>query len=384
MTVPSPSSVVPLEFPPEPAVSASAEGARSTGFYAPALDGLRCVAVIGVLISHFSPTLGKFAEWGPWGVRLFFVLSGFLITRLLLEARMKMESGRLAGRSAVRGFFIRRIFRLWPVYFACLAVVYFFNVVPTRETIWWHVLMVTNQYVFHSQGWPGMLSHFWTLAVEQQFYLFWPFVILFAPKNRLNLLLLTVLLAGPFSREIILAFRWSDLSSIYTPLPCCLDFFAVGGAIAWGHQSGWLDRFATLPRLRLLLLPAAAWMLYGSILKSTGSVFPAYWAVFDPLIQALGFAVLIIYILRNPNGFAGRFLSLPACVYIGGISYGLYIVHNFMHWFGPAVLRHTTGMSHLPNEPLQVIYYIALSVAIAAVSHRFFEEPVRRWGRRLG
>ncbi len=384
MNTPASTIEKPIDFPPEATASSSLEGGRATGFYAPALDGLRCIAVIAVLIYHFSPTIAGVSELGQWGVRLFFVLSGFLITRLLLETRWKIETGRLAGRSAVGGFFIRRIFRLWPAYFLCLAVAYFFDVAPTRETIWWHVFMVTNQYVFHVQGWPGMLSHFWTLAVEQQFYLFWPFVILFAPKRRLTLLLLVVMLAGPLSREIILAFRWSDISAIYTPLPCCLDFFAIGGVIAWGHQSGWLDRFATLFRLRLLLVPAAGWLLYGVFLKSTGAVFPSCWAVFDPLIQALGFGVLIVYMLRKPDGFTARCLSLPPLVYIGGISYGIYVYHNFMHWFGPSVLRHTTGRNYLSGEPLHVVYYIALSFILAVASYHFIEEPVRRWGRRFG
>jgi peptidoglycan/LPS O-acetylase OafA/YrhL len=209
-------------------------------------------------------------------------------------------------------------------------------------------------------------------------------VIFFTPKRWLNLVLLAVMLAGPMSRAIILALRESRLDIIYTPLPCCLDFFAIGGAVAWGHQLGWLDRVATLLRLRLLLVPATAWLLYGVVLKSTGGVFPAYWGVFDPLIQAAGFAVLIIYMLRNPDGFTARCLSSPTLVYLGGISYGIYIYHNFMHWFGPSFLRHTTGYSYMPNEFLHVLYYSVLAVAIAAASHRFLEEPLRRWGRRFG
>ncbi len=385
MTPPSSASAALLDFPPDPATGkVSPADSRSTGFYSPALDGLRCVAVVGVFLNHFSPTLNQFAEWGQWGVRLFFVLSGFLITRLLLEARIKIESGRLTVGSGLRAFFIRRIFRLWPVYFFALAVACAFNVAPTRETIWWHVFMATNQYVFHVQGWPGMLSHFWTLAVEQQFYLFWPFVIFFTPKRWLNPVLLTVMLAGPMSRELIIALRCSYLGFVYLPLPCCLDFFAIGGAVAWGHHSGWLDRIATLLRLRLLLVPAVAWLVYGAVLKSTGGVFPACWVVFDPLIQAAGFAVLIVYMLRKPDGFTARCLSRPTLVYLGGISYGIYIYHNFMHWFGPSFLRHTTGYTHMLNEPLRFIYYSVLAVAIAAASHRFLEEPLRRWGRRFG
>ena len=356
---------------------------RSTEFYAPALDGLRCFAVLGVLIFHFSPTLGEVLETGSWGVRLFFVLSGFLITRSLLQTRKHIDAGQTSVPSALRAFFIRRLFRLWPVYFLCLAIAYAFNIELTRQTIWWHLLMASNQYVFHTQSWPGVLSHFWTLAVEQQFYLFWPFVILFAAKRRMDLVLLAVLVAGPLSRELILAMRWSNLATLYTPLPCCLDFFAIGGAVAWGHDEGWLDRFATTLRLRLLLMLAAGWLLWGTLLKYIDGHYPAHWLVYDPLLQALGFAALIVYLLHRPGGLIGRCLRFRPFVYLGEISYGIYIFHNFSHRFGPGLLRHTAGMSYFPDELPHVLYYTALSFTAAVVSHHFFEKPVRRWGRRL-
>ncbi len=358
---------------------------RSTEFYAPALDGLRCFAVLGVLFVHFSPTLRGMMDTGSWGVRLFFVLSGFLITRSLLQTRKHVDAGQTSIQSALRAFFIRRIFRLWPVYFFCLAIAYAFNIELTRQTIWWHLLMATNQYVFHMQSWSytGLLSHFWTLAVEQQFYIFWPFVILFAPKRRMDLLLLAVLIAGPFSRELILAMRWSNLVTLYTPLACCLDFFAIGGAVAWGHDEGWLDRFASTLRLRLLLMLAAGWLLWGTLLLKIDGRYPAHWPVYDPLFQALGFAALIVYLLQRPEGLIGRCLRFRAFVYLGEISYGIYIIHNFMHRFGPSLLHHIWGINYFPNELAHVIYYIALSITAAAASYHFFEKPVRRWGRRL-
>lgn len=363
-------------------VAAPAED-RSTGFYAPALDGLRCFAVCSVFFEHFSATLVHFAEWGQWGVRLFFVLSGFLITRLLLETRVRIEAGRQSFGRALKTFFIRRVFRLWPVYYLCLAAAYILNLDVTRDTIWWHVLMASNWYVFHSQSWPGIISHFWTLAVEQQFYLFWPFVILFCRKRWLDLVLLAVLTAGPLARETLLFIGGTPLNVIYTPLPCCLDFFAVGGGIAWGHKSGWLARVTTTLRLRLLLVPFLGWLVYGSILKYAGYPLPPHWPVYDPLIQALGFGATIVYLLHRPDGLASRCLSLSPFVYVGQISYGLYIIHNFMHWFAPGLLFHTLGIRYMPNELAHVAYYIILTTVIAAISHQFFEDPVRRWGRHL-
>ena len=128
---------------------------RSTEFYAPALDGLRCFAVLGVLFVHFSPTLRGMMDTGSWGVRLFFVLSGFLITRSLLQTRKHVDAGQTSIQSALRAFFIRRIFRLWPVYFFCLAIAYAFtgNLVISGSVAGTDALSKIALYYLHERLW---------------------------------------------------------------------------------------------------------------------------------------------------------------------------------------------------------------------------------------
>ena len=120
MTATTSPTSVPLPTP--------ANSHRSTGFYAPELDSLRCLAVGAVFITHFSWTLKSYADWGVTGVRLFYVLSGFLITHLLFRARARCEAGQLGATLALRQFFVRRIFRLWPLYYASLAAAYLLQV----------------------------------------------------------------------------------------------------------------------------------------------------------------------------------------------------------------------------------------------------------------
>jgi peptidoglycan/LPS O-acetylase OafA/YrhL len=358
------------------------ESDRSTGFYAPELDGLRALAVCAVMIAHFSPTLSRFVDWGPIGVRLFFVLSGFLITQLLLRARAKADARQASKPRELRRFFVRRAFRLWPLYFACLLITYATHVDGTESNIWWHLLFATNQYVFHFQHWPALLSHFWTLAVEQQFYFVWPFAILTLPPAAMPALFSIMLVSGPVTRGLLVGLGISDTDYVYVLLPCCLDFFSFGAIVAWGLQVRSAGPVARCGLLLAAVAGLAGWLLFGSILRTVGHV-PRYWVVFDASIQALGFASLLTYLLHCPSSRAAGPLRWPPLVYLGRISYGIYIFHNFMHWVGPSILVRLVGHAYFASEVIQVIYLSACAIAVAALSFHVFEEPVRKFGRHL-
>ncbi len=360
----------------------AAESTRSTGFYAPELDGLRALAVGAVMIAHFSPTLAKFAEWGAMGVRLFFVLSGFLITQLLLRARQKIDTGMITPGRELRRFFVRRVFRLWPLYFACLTVTYALHLAGTQSNIWWHLLFATNQYVFHYQNWPSLLSHFWTLAVEQQFYFIWPFVVLLLPLSGLPVLFGVLLIAGPVTRASLLWLNVSGPDYVYVLLPCCLDFFALGATIAWWRQNERGAPLARLGTLRAIIIGLWVWLIFGAVLVTTHHT-PPFWVVLDALFQGVGFAALLAYLLQNSASRAARVLRWRALVYLGQISYGIYIFHNFMHWFAPSILVRLIGRAYFENEAAHVLLLTACAIAVAAVSFHLFEEPVRKFGRRL-
>src|SRR5262245_34719431 len=141
----------------------------------PQLDGLRALAVLGVLVCHSTDS--EWAHLGPFGVRLFFVISGFLITRILLEQR-----GAPVG-SVLRAFYWRRLGRIAPLYYVALIVYWSFGVPGARELWPWLVTYTSNMV---DPATPlGFVGHFWSLAVEEQFYLVWPPLVLLLSRRTL-------------------------------------------------------------------------------------------------------------------------------------------------------------------------------------------------------
>ena len=139
------------------------------GLHMPQLDGLRTLAVAAVIWSHWVPPYQFGFEWGVMGVNLFFVLSGFLITGILLDSRA--GAVRPGDRwFAIRQFYTRRVLRIFPLFYMTLALLVLVNVRPVRQTFLWHVCYLSNVYFFRQGAWIGQISHFWSLAVEEQFY----------------------------------------------------------------------------------------------------------------------------------------------------------------------------------------------------------------------
>ena len=355
---------------------------RSTGFYAPELDALRWFAVLGVMLAHFSWTWNQRIDWGGPGVRLFFVLSGFLITHVLLRVRDDCGRGLLSRPTGLRIFLVRRVFRLWPLYFASLVLAYGLQLPGTESPFWWHGTFLTNHYVFSFQQWPGLLAHYWTLALEQQFYLLWPLVVLWLPSRALSGVLVALIFIGPAGRFLELLHQSPASKTACILLPSCVDFFALGAVstIAWRRDL--LIHLGSRVLLRSVVFFAGGWLIVGAWLDAQGRP-PGYFRVWDATVQAFGFAALIVYLLRFPDGRFAGFLRWRPFVYLGQISYGIYVLHNLSHRFGPSICRRITGENYLGTESVHVLFYIVLSIAMAAISFHVLEEPLRRLGQRL-
>jgi peptidoglycan/LPS O-acetylase OafA/YrhL len=172
--------------------------------YLPQLDGLRAFAVFAVMLHHFLP-LNRvlpedFVTLGSLGVRLFFVLSGFLITGILLRCRQRASDGETKPSQQLRRFYVRRFLRIFPVYYVTLGIVALLNLPTVRESFFWHVAYLSN-FLFSFLGrFEGPLSHFWSLAVEEQFYLLWPWLIVFAPRRFLHGIILMTVISAPVFR----------------------------------------------------------------------------------------------------------------------------------------------------------------------------------------
>ena len=204
--------------------------------YMPQLDSLRAIAVILVLISHwFSDKhfLNRYTGTGILGVTLFFVLSGFLITRILLRSKITIENGGSEKR-AFATFYIRRSLRIFPVYYLLLFVLLVFNMAEIRETFWWHFFYGSNFFFWLKGEFGGHLSHLWSLSVEEQFYLFWPTVIFFIPKKYIPHALFIGAISAILFRYFITKPEENVLGRIL--MPGSLDSFCFGGLFAYGRQ----------------------------------------------------------------------------------------------------------------------------------------------------
>ncbi len=337
------------------------------------LDGLRCLAVAGVLAVHFAP--GRFGNtpWADWGVRLFFVLSGFLITDGLLRLREQPHPGR-----ALREFFIRRALRLWPLYFAVLAVTWTLDLRDARELLPWNAAFATNIAIYRNDVWPELFSHFWTLAVEQQFYVIWPFLILFVSPRLTVGVMFFLVIASPLSR----AWEFASLlpaggKVVSILLPMSADYLAWGGLLAVVRRKKWLAARAASSALpcALAILVALGWA------RSLPQPSAAMLAV-ETSLFGVASVLLVAHCIGSTGSWLRTILRLPPLVYLGTISYGIYVLHNFAHWAGPSILRRLTGENYFNAEWAHVSWLVALSITAASASWHCFERPLATLGKR--
>ena len=168
--------------------------------YFPHIQALRAVAVLGPVFVHLWPArvplsayTSKVSGLGLLGVELFFVISGFLISGILLEAR----DGAATRLRVLGAFYARRVLRIFPVYWLTLVVLAALGIPGVGELFWLEFFYLTNFVIAHFEEWIGPTSHFWSLAVEEQFYLFWPLVILFLPRRALLPVMVLAVVAAP-------------------------------------------------------------------------------------------------------------------------------------------------------------------------------------------
>ena len=363
----------------EPA-SSPARNARGLG-YIPGLDGLRALAVTAVLLYHAD------MPWIPagfLGVDVFFVISGYLITSLLLS------ESRKTGRVDFRRFWYRRVRRLLPALFLMLGVVAFYTVVflpseasKLRSDLTASIFYVNNWWqIFHHQsyfaaaGRPPMLQHLWSLAVEEQFYLFWPMLFilgmfLFQRKRSRMLLAIGIGIVVSTLLMAILYDPLGDPSRVYYGTDTRASTLLVGVALAFAW-SPW--------RLQAKVGRGARYVLDGI---GIGALLALVWTVhnvneFQPGLYRGGFlvvailAAMVIAVAVHPvGGLLNKFLSLPILIWIGKRSYGIYL----WHWPVYMVTRPTLDVP-LTGLPLLTIR-IAITVTLAELSYRYVEQPIR-------
>ena len=363
----------------------------------PELDGIRGIAIALVLAFHLvskpldtagdlpSRLVRSITGAGWLGVDLFFVLSGFLITGILMEMRRNWGD--------LRRFWIRRAFRTLPLYYAGLAAygLGLWIVAPagSAEAVrmgqgqFWLWIHAGNLVVALRESWdaiPSLLRHSWSLSVEEQFYLLWPLLVLGSSPRRIAVLSGVVVISATALRGVG-AFSGASPLSIYVSLPTRVDALAMGSLLAAVMSMGvrvsarLCYPVATIGGLVLLMAFAGDGTgQYGRLVQAFG--YPAF---------ALLGTVWIASALDGPEGgLWRRSLRRSWLRWLGLRSYGIYLVHPIVAAALSYAMTHgLPGLSRtLPLVLLEAGLAVVLSVILAAISWSVFEAPLLRFGRR--
>lgn len=341
-----------------------------TTHYRPEIQGLRAIAVLAVMLFHYNPAL---LPGGFVGVDVFLVISGYLIVRILLQKKVQPDYQLTA---TLRDFYISRIKRIAPAYFAMLVLVSILAAVlllpqdlaiykkGLNQAVWFH----SNSYFagfgdyFAPATHEQPLLHTWSLAVEIQFYLLAPFLVLLLPvralKWILGLLLVGLTVLAQY-RLSVLGIHQDTYYSLYARLP---EFFAGGLIAAHAHSyKGGRHTWAAAAGLVLVLLAAAVQPRLGP--------FPGLPA----LLPVVGAALIL---LQPAQGFTRRLLSSRPMALVGELSYSLYL----WHWPVLALLRYYTGEQLLDMS--SSVLFLAVTLLLATLSFYLVEAPLR--GSRTG
>ncbi len=350
------------------------------------LDGVRGIAILLVLGFHFIPATGPLHflaflfQIGWTGVDLFFVLSGYLITGILLDS---------VGRpSYYRNFIVRRTLRIFPVYFLSLAIcailTYWPGPIRWKDFFsaggWWYVSYLGNFQVAVQNGWPALylLTPLWSLQIEEQFYLSFPFIVKAAKRKTLAMILFGSVLGALALRTALALAMPKTIFAAYVLMPCRMDALAMGGLIAIARREApeWLNR-SWIPWATGLC--AGVFVLICAIWK------PSPWSV---AMRTVGYTALdlacagvLVMLIAMKQRRLVALCRLRILVWIGTISYGLYLLHVPAANVERRLLPNIVKLA--PNGSAELLASVAAGIAAAAFSWWLFESPILRLKERF-
>ena len=290
-----------------------------------------------VIIFHWIPNAHHFIlPFGSWGVELFFVLSGFLITKVLLESREAAESKKESKGSVIRKFLLRRSLRIFPIYYLSLVVILLFdrtNVSGVRDNLFYFFGYASNFLYFKTQQFNFPVAHFWSLAVEEQFYLVWPWFVLFLPWRYVKPFLWCSIVFGIVSRIYLITAFPSSTVTADVLTPTCFDGFSIGGLFAFYTVKHKSNIEETIRRINIAGLATFLLMLVFLITDFNKL------SVLHRTLDSIFFLALIANAYKGYTGIAGKVANNRTLIFLGQISYGLYIYHLLTPWLTGIVLN---------------------------------------------
>jgi peptidoglycan/LPS O-acetylase OafA/YrhL len=348
-----------------------------------AFDGVRGFFLIFVFLTHAG--YGKWA-FGRTGLYVFFTLSGFLITTLLLR------EGTRSGRVSFGNFYSRRVYRLAPALILMVAATVIWGEVVNRAVgfraahsqIIYVLLYSANWYgAYHGHLALGPYAHTWSLSVEEQFYLVWPVILVFFAIRRgtpavAKLLCVVGIVIAFVSRLIVYPNTVAGLDRLYTGTDVVLDHIMVGCLLGITlHYATTATQQAYARAARFAVWPACGVLAYGVFIRQhVGHTLNTMWPyTITETIIAFSSATLLCHVYLNRDSIVSRYFSFRPFVFMGQISYGWYVYHVPIF----QIIRQFIN----PHHKVEVaLIALVLTFSVSIFSYFWIELPIQRWGRK--
>jgi peptidoglycan/LPS O-acetylase OafA/YrhL len=370
----------------------------SNDIYFKQLNGIRFIAVFLVLLDHWLVPILP-VPLGHLGVVIFFVLSGFLITRILFLNADEIQQTKSSAWPKIIRFIYRRSLRIFPIYFILLFIGFIFNISNFKELWPWLISYTPNLYIMIKGQWLGTWDHLWSLAVEEQYYIFFPYFILFLSKKNYVRLFIIMISIGILSRMIFYLIVPHDsiekywMFSYVNPISA-IDCFGIGGLLAYFYHYDYNYLLKIAEKKNLLLITISA--VFISLILSNYSVYTydnIWFSIFERSISAIFAYFLIMNALMERNNYLGVLLENKVVIYLGSISYGIYLYHNlvfnYYHLNGNTIWGFLSYkfsyLNSLNSESILLKFAInfLLLIGIASFSWFYIEKPINRFKNRL-
>jgi peptidoglycan/LPS O-acetylase OafA/YrhL len=363
------------------------------------LNGIRFLAVFLVLLDHWLIPINPFSFLGHLGVVIFFVLSGFLITRILFQNAENYRLNHTSLFVEVVRFIYRRSLRIFPIYYLLLFIGFLFSISEFSNVSTWLITYTPNFYIIINQKWMGVWDHLWSLAVEEQYYLLFPYFIFFIPASNYPRLFLSMILIGIGTRVSFYFLSSHEMKesfwmvSYVNPL-AAIDSFGLGGTLAYLYhfQKSLFQKLVSF----IYLIPFSLILFLSVIYLGSNSDFAhdnIWFLVFERFFAGIFAFLLIAQAVAESTWTFGAFLRLAWVSYLGQISYGIYlyhnIVYNYYHVNGNTIIGFLTKyLSILSSElptfiALKFVLSLLILIGIASVSWFIIEKPISRFKNRI-
>ena len=357
----------PLSDPrPAPAAAVSRRGQ---------IDALRILAVVWVLFDHFYLTAGS-GPMGRMSVRLFLLISGYLITHILLRSRDAMERERTPLRKVLTNFYVRRALRIAPAYYLLIFLTWQWGAEDFQGTLPWFLSFQSSVLFAKTQSWgpPYQLAHLWTLSVQEQFYLLWPAIVLLVRRGALGLWIAGIAATGPIFRVGMVMLGLDDTAGAYTLLPSSATALCIGAAAAM------LERKRAVPGW---FAGSRPWWLIGAAIAfavATLAGWPdrLHYLILE-FLWLIPLAALLLSAAKGIEGPIGRVLDQKWLQYLGRISLGVYLYQNLA--FAAASSHLAAADLPTTNGPAAFVVTSIFAIVFALVSWKLLEQPVNAWKR---